>query len=193
MEYKVVSPCCVNCCWTAKWFRYTYIYILFLILFHYGISQDIEYSSLCHTVGPCCSSVKVILDFSFSHTYSQSFGKYFWPRLQWYRESNAFHSLPRLPWLLLTLITKVGFHLESLLQPGLLPTSLPLPTGKRGGNQATSSWRQEGPRERPPPCVRDNRMFHKQTPNIKHPKNTEDKKKCEWPRDNEVGGGAGKT
>ena len=31
-----------------------YIYILFHILFHYGLSQDIEYSSLCSTVGPCC-------------------------------------------------------------------------------------------------------------------------------------------
>ena len=29
---------------------YTYVYILF----HYGLSQDIEYSSLCYTVGPCC-------------------------------------------------------------------------------------------------------------------------------------------
>ena len=30
------------------------IYILFHILFHYGLSQDIDYSSLCYTVGPCC-------------------------------------------------------------------------------------------------------------------------------------------
>ena len=28
-----------------------YIYILFHILFHYGLSQVIEYSSLCYTVG----------------------------------------------------------------------------------------------------------------------------------------------
>ena len=28
-------------------------YILFHILFHYGLSQDIEYSSLCYPVGPC--------------------------------------------------------------------------------------------------------------------------------------------
>ena len=66
--------CCVNFCCTAKWFRYTcthislnhfavqqkltqhckYIYILFHILCRYGLSQDIEYSSLCYTVGPCC-------------------------------------------------------------------------------------------------------------------------------------------
>ena len=24
------------------------------MLFHYGLSQDIEYRSLCSTVGPCC-------------------------------------------------------------------------------------------------------------------------------------------
>ena len=35
--------CCVNFCCTAKWLSYTYIYI-FHILFHYGFSQDIEYS-----------------------------------------------------------------------------------------------------------------------------------------------------
>ena len=30
---------------------YIYMYILFCILFHYGLFQDIEYSSLCSTVG----------------------------------------------------------------------------------------------------------------------------------------------
>ena len=30
-----------------------YIYILMQILFHYGLLQDIEYSSICCTVGPC--------------------------------------------------------------------------------------------------------------------------------------------
>ena len=32
------------------------LYILFLknIIFHYGLSQVIKYSSLCYTVGPCC-------------------------------------------------------------------------------------------------------------------------------------------
>ena len=46
--------CCVNFYCTAKWFSFTYIYIPFYILFHYGLSQDAEYSSLCYTVGPCC-------------------------------------------------------------------------------------------------------------------------------------------
>ena len=53
--------CCINYCCTAKWLIYTYIYILFHILFHYGLSQDIEYSSLCYTVGPCCSSILYII------------------------------------------------------------------------------------------------------------------------------------
>ena len=38
-----------------------HIYVLFHILFHYGLSQDIEYSSLCFTVGPCCLSVLYII------------------------------------------------------------------------------------------------------------------------------------
>ena len=38
----------VNFCCTAKWVSYTYIYILFHILFHYGLSQDIDYHSLCY-------------------------------------------------------------------------------------------------------------------------------------------------
>ena len=35
---------------------YIYIYTFKKILFHYGLSQDTEYSSLCYTVGPCCKS-----------------------------------------------------------------------------------------------------------------------------------------
>ena len=31
---------------------YLYISLLFQILFHYSLLQDIEYSSLCYTVGP---------------------------------------------------------------------------------------------------------------------------------------------
>ena len=36
--------CCVDFCYSEKWLSYTYI------LFHYGLSWDIEYSSLCYTV-----------------------------------------------------------------------------------------------------------------------------------------------
>ena len=32
---------------------YTYICILFYILFHHCLSKDIEYSPLCYTVGSC--------------------------------------------------------------------------------------------------------------------------------------------
>ena len=38
----VELQCCVNYCCTAKWLSYTYIYVIFHILFHYGLSQDIE-------------------------------------------------------------------------------------------------------------------------------------------------------
>ena len=37
--------------------NYIYIYILLLTLFHYGLSQTTEYSSLHYTVGPCCLSI----------------------------------------------------------------------------------------------------------------------------------------
>ena len=46
----VELQCCVNYSCTAKWFSYTFIYILFHFLFHYGLSQDIEYRFLCSTV-----------------------------------------------------------------------------------------------------------------------------------------------
>ena len=35
----------------------TNIYTLFQILFDYRLLQDIEYSSLCYTVGVCCLSI----------------------------------------------------------------------------------------------------------------------------------------
>ena len=31
------------------------------ILFHYGLSQEIGYSSLCYTIGPCCLSILNII------------------------------------------------------------------------------------------------------------------------------------
>ena len=40
---------------------YIYAYIVFHIIFHYGLSQDIEYGSLCYTVGPCCLFVLCII------------------------------------------------------------------------------------------------------------------------------------
>ena len=54
---------CVNFFCTAEWLSYTYIhtYILCHILFHCGLSQDIECSSLCCMVGPCCLSILYIV------------------------------------------------------------------------------------------------------------------------------------
>ena len=31
--------------------------VLFRVIFRYGLSQDIEYSSLCYAAGPCCLSL----------------------------------------------------------------------------------------------------------------------------------------
>ena len=36
-------------------------YILFYILFHYGLSQDVGYNSLCYTVGPCCLFILYVI------------------------------------------------------------------------------------------------------------------------------------
>ena len=54
--------CCVSFRCTAKWFSYTYIYIYFFqILLPYKLSQNIERSSLCDTVGPCWLSILYIV------------------------------------------------------------------------------------------------------------------------------------
>ena len=53
--------CCVNFCCTTKWFSYMRIYIYIYILFHYGLSHDIECSSLYYTVRPCCLSILYII------------------------------------------------------------------------------------------------------------------------------------
>ena len=48
--------CCVSFGGIAKWFS-----VLFQILFHHRLSQDIEYSPLVHRAGPCCLSVLYIV------------------------------------------------------------------------------------------------------------------------------------
>ena len=61
LNWSVVNlQCYVSFRCTAKWFSYTYTYILFQILFHYRLLQDIEYRSLCYIVGPCCLSILYI-------------------------------------------------------------------------------------------------------------------------------------
>ena len=62
LNWSIVNlPCCVNLCCTAEWLSYTHIYILFYILYHYGLSWDIEYNSLCYTIGPCLSILYIII------------------------------------------------------------------------------------------------------------------------------------
>ena len=46
----VDSQHCVNFWCTAEWPSHTHIYILFLIIFHHVLSQEIGYSFLCYTV-----------------------------------------------------------------------------------------------------------------------------------------------
>ena len=62
LSWSIVDlQCCISFTCTAKWFSYTVfiihmlytVFILLQILFSYRLSQSIEYSSLCCTVGPC--------------------------------------------------------------------------------------------------------------------------------------------
>ena len=54
--------CCAYFRCTAKRFSYTCICICFFqILFPYRLLQNIEYSSLWYTVGPCCLSILHII------------------------------------------------------------------------------------------------------------------------------------
>ena len=69
---EVDLRCCVNFCYIQK--SDSVIYILFHILFHYGLSQDIEHSSLCYTIGPCCFSIH----------------SFFWKSRRWWEKKNKF-------------------------------------------------------------------------------------------------------
>ena len=54
----------VNFCCKTKWVFYIYIHthtLLHVFFFHYDLSGDTEYSSLCCTVGPCCLSSLYII------------------------------------------------------------------------------------------------------------------------------------
>ena len=46
---EIDSQCYVSFKCTAQWL----LYILFQILFHYRLLQNIEFGSLCYTIGPC--------------------------------------------------------------------------------------------------------------------------------------------
>ena len=41
----------------SDWVLHIYIHSFFNILFHYGLSQEIGYSLLCCTIGPCCLTI----------------------------------------------------------------------------------------------------------------------------------------
>ena len=70
MKYMVDLQSCVSAGQQSDSVRY--IFILYVIythilshsLFHYDLSQDIDYSSLCFTVGPCCLSILNIYQFA---------------------------------------------------------------------------------------------------------------------------------
>ena len=38
-------------------YTYTYTYTHFYVIFHYGLSQDIEYNFLCYAAGLNCLSI----------------------------------------------------------------------------------------------------------------------------------------
>jgi len=63
LYWIIVDLQCVSFKCTTKWFSYTYIHvsILFQILSPLKLLQNIEYSSLCYTVGPCWLSVLYIV------------------------------------------------------------------------------------------------------------------------------------
>ena len=55
--WEALCKCYIKQLILLFFFFFTHIYISKIILFHYGLSQDIEYSSLCYTIGPCCLSI----------------------------------------------------------------------------------------------------------------------------------------
>ena len=59
IEVYLVYNVVFNFYWTAKW--QLYIYFFFHILFLYGLSQDIKYSSRYCRVGHCCLSTLYII------------------------------------------------------------------------------------------------------------------------------------
>ena len=65
LVYSKVIHLHIYMCVCIYIFRYTHthIYFLFQILFHYGLLQDIEYTSLCYTVGPCLSILYIVVGF----------------------------------------------------------------------------------------------------------------------------------
>ena len=121
---------------------YTYTFF-FYVLFHYGLSQDIVYSSLCYTLGPCCFSIlNVIVCIYQSQTLSPSVSLP--PSL---RDVCHFSLFLSTGWMQRTLaiqkvelsrwkdsgslcVAAIGMHLSYLWLWGLWKPSLPLHQGK---------------------------------------------------------------
>ena len=61
LYWNIVSLKCVIFRCTAKWLHCTYISIYFQIFFPYRLLKNIEYSSLCYTVGPHWLSILYIV------------------------------------------------------------------------------------------------------------------------------------
>ena len=56
-KYSSFTVLCQSLLYSRVTQFYTYIHSFFNILFYYGLSWEIGYSSLCSTVGPCCLSI----------------------------------------------------------------------------------------------------------------------------------------
>ena len=54
LNYRVVLIAAVE---QSDSVTHTHTCVLFHVLFHYGLLWDIEYSSLCHPLGPCFLSI----------------------------------------------------------------------------------------------------------------------------------------
>ena len=63
LKYSWFTVLCQSLLYIKVTLVYNYRHSFLYILFHYGLSQDIAYSSLCYTVGPCCSSILHIIVF----------------------------------------------------------------------------------------------------------------------------------
>ena len=61
LKYIQFTMFCESLLYSKVTQLYTYRHSFFYILFHYGLSQDIEYSSLYYTIGPYCLTILYII------------------------------------------------------------------------------------------------------------------------------------
>ena len=109
---------------TAKWLLYIHtkiyslIYILFQILFPYRLLQNIEYSSLCYTVGPGWLYILCIIQYCV----------YVNPRLLiYFSPLKPFRNAPsQTYWLKICIWVRVPRWFESTLKFAKLPSGIPL-------------------------------------------------------------------